>query len=106
MLILRQLELIRGLILHELLVFLSDLFINSEDVCNEGLRAVDLLRFHGLVTIHSDRHVILLLHLTGANFTLQLVEISSVRNLDPLAWRDDLIIEVIIIVVSHLILKQ
>ena len=95
------------MLLHELLcVLFCDLLVDAEVVGVKRLRTIDLLRLNGLIAVHSDRHVVLLLHLTRSDLTLQLVEVSSVRHLDAFARRNYLIIKVVVIVIGHLVLEE
>ena len=55
---------------------------------------------------YSDGDLILLLYLIRSDFPLHLVELRGIWNLNAITWRDDLIIEIIIVIESDSVLNE
>ena len=106
-----QLELAASLLcLQLLLLLLASLLIDELQtiviVSSQRLRAVHLLRLDtGLLNLDSDRHFVLFLNLAGSNLSLELVKVG-IWDLDALAGRDDLIVEIVVVIICHSVLKQ
>ena len=107
-----QLELAASLLCLQLLLlfFLASLLIDELQtiviVSSQRLRAVHLLRLDAsLVNFDSDRHFVLFLNLAGSNLSLELVKVG-IWDLDALAGRDDLIVEIVVVIICHSVLKQ